>query len=135
VSTACEMYRNVRLSLFNAMVPVPEIPLQIRTQYGYHLQWFLIDTGADISILPLRARHWIDCKLERRPSKVYGLEGSGVVVYRSTITIRIGIREFRIRCLFSRRDDVPFILGRLDLLKKCNINLLKEKACLVVRRK
>lgn len=126
----CERYGHRRLSLFPAKVPVPEMPLEVRTKYGYAKQWFLVDTGADITMLPHHASEWLDCRIQKKSARVYGIDGAGVTVFSSKITIRIGERDEQVRCVFSNRDDIPFILGRLDILKRYDILLLKDRVCL-----
>ena len=130
MSTVCEKYSHRRLTLFPARVPVPEIPLDVRTKYGYAKQWFLVDTGADITMLPYHASEWLDCRLQRKRSRVYGIDGAGVTVYASSIAVRMDDRIENIRCVFSNRDDIPFILGRLDLLKRYDLLFLKDRICL-----
>jgi len=130
VSSVCERYGKRRLGLFPATVPVPELSLDVRTKYGWARQWFLVDTGADITMLPFHASEWLDCELTTKKARVYGIDGEGVTVFASKITVRIGNRTKMVRCVFSDRDDIPFILGRLDILKSHDILFLKDRVCL-----
>lgn len=130
MSITCEKYGSRRLSLFPVNVPVPEISLDVRTKYGWAKQWFLVDTGADITMLPFHASDWLDCDLRARKARVFGIDGEGVIVYASRITLRIGKSTDKVRCVFSDRDDIPFILGRLDLLKRHDMLFLKDRVCL-----
>lgn len=108
--------------------------LEVRTKYGYAKQWFLVDTGADIMMLPCHASEWLDCRLQRKRSHVFGIDGAGVTVYASAIAVKINERVENIRCVFSNRDDIPFILGRLDLLKRFDLLFLKDRVCLKRRK-
>ena len=116
--------------MFPTRVPVPEIQIDVKTKYGFAKQWFLVDTGADITMLPFHSSEWLDCRLLKKKARVFGIDGAGVTVHASTITIRIGDQEENVRCVFSRRDDIPFILGRLDILKSYDIHFLKDRLCL-----
>jgi len=63
---------------------------------------------------------------QNEKGRVFGIDGEGVVVYASRITLRIGNTTEKVRCVFSDRDDIPFILGRLDLLKRHDMLFLKD---------
>jgi predicted aspartyl protease len=121
--------------LFPAWVPVPEIRIDVKTKYGFAKQWFLVDTGADITMLPSHSSEWLDCHLQKKKARVYGIDGTGVTVSASNIIIKIRDKEEKIRCVFSNRDDIPFILGRLDILKSYDLHFLKDRLCLDRRRK
>lgn len=133
VSTFCEPYGSKILSVFPTEVIVPEMAISVKTRFGYRKEWFLIDSGADISMLPYFASDLLDCKLEKSQEKMFGIDGYGVGVYTSKIKIKIYDAEETIRCVFSERDDIPFILGRLDLFDKYNIIFLKDEVCLEKR--
>jgi len=64
------------------------------------------------------------------PTKMVGIDGYGVCIYKSKIKVRFFNEEKTIRCVFSERDDIPFILGRLDILDKYNMLFFKNEVCL-----
>ncbi|MBI5347086.1 MAG: retroviral-like aspartic protease family protein [Candidatus Aenigmarchaeota archaeon] len=83
---------------------------------GYRKFKFLIDTGADCIMLPKYLAKYIGINLNScKKKRSKGIEGHGINVYVGKIQIKIGDEEFKARCLFSERDDTPFLLGRMDI--------------------
>lgn len=88
-----------------------------------------MDTGADITMLPTGAKELFDEFFEDCNQLVYGIEGKGIGILKSKIRMKICKKEIEVRCVFSKRDDIPFILGRLDILEKFNIHFYDNKVC------
>ena len=130
VSIICEPYGIKNLSVFPTKLVVPELPILVKTKFGYRREWFLVDSGADITMLPYFASNLLECKLEKSRTKMFGIDGYGVCVYKSKIKVRFFNEEETIKCVFSERDDIPFILGRLDVLDKYNMLFYKNEVCL-----
>lgn len=104
-------------TLFN-----PIIPVEILTQKGFVTFQFLLDSGADFTLLPKHVADLVGIDLQKSPSaRTFGVEGKGIRVFIGRITIKIGPHTFPIRCFFSERDDAPFLLGRMDLFSKFKI--------------
>lgn len=100
----------------------PVIPVKILTPKGFVTFQFLLDSGADFTLLPRHVADLVGINLRKSPlAKTFGVEGKGVHVFVSRITIKIGPEVFPIRCFFSERDDAPFLLGRMDLFSKFKI--------------
>ena len=104
-------------------VPDPVVPFLLLTKDGYVPFDFLIDTGADCSMIPASiAQTDLGVDLARCHQEVFvGIEGSGVRVFRGSITLKIGSYPLRVRCVFSPREHTPLILGRLDLFQRFSI--------------
>lgn len=101
----------------------PVVPLLMLTRTGYVPFDFLIDTGADCSMIPASiAQTELGVELAQCPQETFlGIEGSGVHVFRGWITVKIGPHPLRVRCVFSPREHTPLILGRLDLFRHFSI--------------
>ena len=101
----------------------PVVPLLVRTTRGYLPFDFLIDTGADCSMLPAAiAETELGVTLSRCPRETFfGIEGTGVRVYRGWLSLAIGRHPLRIRCVFSTHEHCPLILGRMDLFRRFSI--------------
>jgi hypothetical protein len=41
---------------------------------------------------------------------VYGIEGNGIRIIKSKIKMKICEKEIDVRCVFSQKDNIPFIL-------------------------
>jgi len=97
----------------------PVVPLLLRTRNGYLPFDFLVDTGADCSMMPAAiAQTELGIDLSRCTQEVFfGIEGSGVRVFRGWIALKIGPHPLRVRCVFSPHERTPLILGRLDVFR------------------
>lgn len=110
-----------KLSFFGEVAD-PKIPVKVHTKEGYREFRFLVDTGADVTLLPRYAAEYIGVDLEESERmSVKGIEGIGLDAYAAQIKVRIGDRELEIRCLFAASDRVPFILGRTDIFDHFNL--------------
>lgn len=78
---------------------------------------FLLDTGADFTMLPKHIAEWLNVDLNTLPqNRSFGIEGSkGVKVWTGKIRIKICRHELIIRCLFSNNGACPYLLGRADI--------------------
>ncbi len=105
------------------ILPDVDIPILIKTKQGYLTISFLLDTGADFTMLPAHIAKWLDIDLTKCPQmRSYGIEGSkGVRVWANKIQIKICRYELDIRCLFSKNESCPYILGRADIFSHFNI--------------
>ena len=101
----------------------PVIPVLLRTTKGYLPFDFLIDTGADCSMIPASiAEAELGVKLSDCPHEIFfGIEGTGIRVYCGWLSLRIGPYPIRVRCVFSTREHCPLILGRMDLFRHFSI--------------
>ena len=113
------------------ILPDVKIPLQLLTKTGYQTVLFLLDTGADLTMLPKHIAEWLGIDLDKLPKdRSYGIEGGkGVTVWIGKIRVKICVHELEIRCLFSENEACPYILGRADIFSHFNIlfNNAKDK--------
>ena len=101
----------------------PIIPLPVLTRMGYVSFDFLVDTGADCSMIPATiATTDLGVTLAQCPQETFvGIEGRGVRVFRGWLSLKIGPSPVRVRCVFSPREHTPLILGRLDVFRQFSI--------------
>ena len=93
------------------IIPNPVIPVELLTKFGYQTLQFILDTGADFTMLPHHMANVIGIDLTVCPQNIsYGIEGNGVKVTASKIQIRIDKVELKIRCFFSEKETTPYIL-------------------------
>ena len=101
----------------------PTIPVSIKTRFGYEPYDFLLDTGADFTMLPVTFADVLELKLSDLPkSRSYGIEGHGVAVFVAPITLKLGEFPFKVRALLSANESTPLILGRQGLFDRFNIH-------------
>jgi len=117
-----------RISLGRVSNPV--VPLLVLTRNDTYLPFdFLVDTGADCSMIPaVIAEAELGVELARCPQDVFfGIEGTGVRVYRGTASLKIGPHPLRVRCVFSTHEQGPLILGRMDVFQHFTITFDNDR--------
>jgi hypothetical protein len=70
----CHNYETKKLSIFRTDSVIPRAVIPVKTKFGYRREVFLLDTGADITMLPSSARELFDgpfeeCSQDLRISK------------------------------------------------------------------
>ena len=104
-------------------IPDVKIPVALATKAGWQRVLFLLDTGADVTMLPKGIAEWLGIDLSSLPQdRSFGIEaGKGVRVWAGKIRVKICRHELVIRCLFSDNDACPYILGRADIFSHFTI--------------
>jgi len=52
---------------------------------------------------------------------VAGISGRSIPAYKGQLKLRIQGEEFEARCLFTKSDRTPFLLGRIDVFSLFDI--------------
>jgi len=91
-------------------------------------QWMYVDSGADITMIPLSVGKLVGLRRGTRDKsqRIFGVGRSSVPVLIKRVSMRLGSREFRCRVAWSLVEDVPLLLGRMDVFKRFNVTF-KEK--------
>jgi len=111
--------------------PVVEIYLKTKEN-----QWFKVstyaDSGADITIFPKSVSEILGLKLQDgQESSVTGVGGEEIKIFVHKITIRIEEEKLQVRAGFAEREDIPYLLGRTDILTHFNILFEKDKVVFI----
>ncbi len=78
---------------------------------------FIVDTGADITMLPLYMADRLGVDLKKaRKSQSLGIGGFLINTWITQIPIYIADTEFKIRVSITNDNETPLLLGRVDLL-------------------
>ncbi len=101
----------------------PRITLELFTVRGFLTIKFLIDSGADVTTLPIvpYAELFDFQKDLKKCVRIGGIEGKGVSAYPFTLTMKLGSQRFRVRSYFIESQVDP-LLGRLDVWKLFSIH-------------
>lgn len=103
-------------------LPVPALTLPVKTPTGHSDVRFLLDSGADITMLSRGAGEYLGIFPQGAPTKnVSGIEGRSIPAWVGEITVRIGNADHTIPCLFTENEKTPFLLGRIGLFQKFNV--------------
>lgn len=91
-------------------------------------EWFFIDSGADVSLVSLSIGKLLGFTLKEGEEikQLSGIGRSAVPYVLRAIKMKIGEKEFDVRIAWSLLEDVPLVLGRLDVFDKFDI-IFKER--------
>jgi hypothetical protein len=97
---------------------------QVRTVAGYRGRYFLIDTGADVSVAPRTLAERVGLDWNRLPVALASGIGRGHVTTRlGALPLQLGEIELTVRCLFLDRFDAPYILGCADVFDRFAVTI------------
>ncbi len=87
------------------------------------VQDMYIDSGADISLIPYSVGIALGFRLETNemPKKIRGIGGGTISVAIRQAKMKIGENIFDVRIAWCLSEDVPLILGRLDIFDNFRI--------------
>lgn len=91
-------------------------------------EWLYVDSGADITLLPKKFGEFLGFKFKEGEEikEIKGIGGSKVPYVVRKVSMKIGEKEFKARVAWSLTEDVPLVLGRLDIFNKFDV-LFKER--------
>jgi hypothetical protein len=103
-------------------IPDALIPAVLQTRRGPLPLQFILDTGADFTMLPHHMADLVGVDLKHASAgRSLGIEGKGVETWLGHIKVPIGPYLIPLRCLFSSNDETPYLLGRADLFSAFSI--------------
>ncbi len=134
MSRYCFPYKK-ELSKTFGVVYRPVVDVYLKTKRG---DWFQVspyaDSGSDITLFPGSVCEILDLNLdEGKESTVTGISGEEIKIFIHTIKIKIGEEEIDIRAGFCVREDIPYLLGRADVLSHFDICFESGKVCFLVK--
>lgn len=117
-----------------ASVWTPYCWIEIRTRTGtYRKHKFLFDTGADFTSVPKFMSAIVGIDLADTPETImYTANNEPMLTYRGSLSLRIDRRPLEIPCVFTDRDDTPFLLGRMGLIDRFEMLLSARKKSLTI---
>lgn len=119
-----------------ASVWTPYCWIEIRTQMGtYRKHKFLFDTGADFTSVPKFMSTIVGFDLaDAQQMIMYTANNEPMVTYRGSLSLRIDAQSLQIPCVFTDRDDTPFLLGRMGFIDRFEMLLSARKKSLTINR-
>lgn len=103
------------------MVFEPRVIFKVKTEYGWLRVKFLIDSGADVTILPIRLAGLFGFdKNKSELTTIGGVEGKLMTAFPKKLDLEIDKHRFSVRSFFVETDIIP-LLGRLDVWDKFSI--------------
>ena len=117
-------YRKERSSTLGVILrPVAKVTLEEEFD-----QWMYVDSGADITLIPLSVGDLIGFRRLRQDKlqRIMGVDKSSVPIIVKKAAMRIGSLRFKGRVAWSQVEEVPPLLGRTDVFRKFSVTF-KEK--------
>ena len=127
-------YNNKRTAF--GVVCNPELVVEVSTTiYGYQPFLFLLDSGADCTMVPRSMASLVGVTLPKVPDiYVGGISGPKLAAFRGSLNCRIGNEQFELRCLFTKSDKTPFLLGRIDFFNLFNVTFDNKNQQIILDR-
>jgi hypothetical protein len=113
----------------------PTIPVEIIGPDKTVEALMVVDSGADISLLP----HWVAeivgllLNTENRRD-IHGIGEESIPYILDTVRMRIADSEISPRIAWALDEEVPFVLGRLDVFKKFSIEFREFEDKIIIER-
>jgi len=110
----------------NILKPLIEIEIFSKNEVWYGLDEVLVDTGADITLIPKYVGEEIVDEIKSgQKASIKGISPVELIVYIHKLKIKVANKEFETKIAIADSDEVPTVLGRfeaLDLFKAEFIN-------------
>ena len=114
-------YQKEKSKLFGEIFR-PVVKFEVFTKIGWIPVVGYLDSGADITLLPLSFTRALGIKVEEEDVKeIRGIGDSVVSVVIKKVDIKIGKKVFKANVGVALIEDVPYILGRKDVFNKYKI--------------
>lgn len=125
-------YKHVRSDVFGeVLIPVAKIFLCGREEIGVDV---VVDSGAVISIFPRSLCDLLGLVFEDgRRASVRSATGEEIHVRIHRVRIRVGDFGFDARVAFSKVENIPYVLGRLDVFDEVEIRFERDGTSFVIR--
>jgi len=126
-------YKHIQTETFGRVtIPVAKIFLQGRRRET--AIDVIVDTGAVISIFPKSLCDILGLDFERgQQSYVRTATGEDIPIRIHKLRIRINNHKLQARAAFSTIENIPYILGRLDILDKIEIRFEKHGTKFIIK--
>lgn len=88
-----------------------------------------VDAGADITLIPKSVGELLGFRKEKddKIEEIKGVGEYGIPIIIKKLKIKIGEKVFDARVAWSLIEQVPLLLGRIDVFKLFNITFKDEK--------
>ena len=114
-------YQKEKSKLFGKILR-PIIEFEINTNIGWVSAMGYLDSGADITLLPLSFAKALGIKIEEEEVKeIKGIGDSAVSVIIKEVELKIGKVKLKANVGIALIEEVPYLLGRKDIFNKFRV--------------
>ena len=128
-------YKEESLGKGAGQIKRPVADIYLKTKSGSWIEFHpYIDSGADLTMIPLSLGKLIGLHLdERKVVQIGGIRGS-VPVMNDYCRIRIGNNQLNVKIAWALIEDVPPLLGRADVFDFFEITFSQQKSKITFRK-
>jgi len=118
-------YKHVRSDVFGeVLIPVAKIFLRGREEIGVDV---VVDSGAVVSIFPRSLCDLIGLVFEDgKRASVRSATGEEIRILVHRVGMRIGDFVFDAQVAFSEVENIPYVLGRLDVFDEVEVRFERD---------
>lgn len=114
-------YQKEKSKLFGEILR-PLIKFEVKTKIGLVTAMGYLDSGADITLLPLSFARVLGIKIEEEEIKeIRGIGDSALSVIIKEVELKIGDVELKVHVGIALVEEVPYLIGRKDIFNKFRI--------------
>lgn len=125
-------YREERSKLIGTIYR-PVALVELKSGFGWVPEWMYVDSGADISLLPRSLGDLLGFEVTQDIQEIRGVGDSVVPVIIKDIDVRLGGDVFNARMAWSLIEEVPPLLGRIDMFDKFEVTFKQHEKKVVFR--
>lgn len=137
MARVCFPYRLEKSKLVpEGTLPRPVAEVEVLARSGQWLKFApYVDSGADITLFPGQAGDPLGLDVTAGEEReVTGVGGAKLKVYIHTLRMRLAGVEFEARIGFALAEDLPYLLGRLDVFDRFYVTFGGGQICFEARR-
>ncbi len=105
------------------------------TSRGYQPFEFILDSGADCTMVPRYMASLVGIQLPDVPDTyVRGITSGRMPANKGQLRLRLEGEEFEVRCLFTKSNRTPFLLGRIDFFSLFDVHFDNQNSQIILER-
>lgn len=101
----------------------PIAKVQLQGDAGWISEFMYVDSGADFTLIPYKLGRFLGFKHNNGEiHEIQGVSGTVPVIFK-TVNMRLGEYIFKVKIAWSQLEEVPLLLGRLDVFDRFDVTL------------
>src|SRR3989338_10155421 len=110
-------YKREKSNLFGTVYR-PIVAVHFIDRNSEIIQLMYIDSGADITLIPKSIGELLGFDESDEVKEIFSVSGHKISVIIENAKMKIGRHQFNARVAWSLHENVPLLLGRLDVFDK-----------------
>lgn len=125
-------YKQEPSRIKDKLIKRPVADLFLSSKFGGWIEFHpYIDSGADVTLIPLSLGKLIGLKLDKNKiEQIGGIRGSVPVIY-CDIQVKIGGIELPVQIAWALIEDVPPLLGRETIFDRFHVTFKQDQGVII----